>query len=48
MKAMSAYKNEVQLPPHPRSIEKIKAFAETRGGAAEMDYAEAFMRIRVL
>lgn len=48
VEAMSVYKTEVRLPPHPRSIEKIKAFAEARGGAAGMDYAEAFMLIREL
>jgi LmbE family N-acetylglucosaminyl deacetylase len=48
LEAMSAYKTEVRLPPHPRSIEKIKAIAEARGGAAGMDYAEAFMLIREL
>ena len=48
VEAMSVYKTEVRSPPHPRSIKKIKAFAETRGGAAGMDYAEAFMLIREL
>ena len=48
VEAMSIYKTEVRLPPHPRSIEKIKAFVEARGGAAGMYYAEAFMLIREL
>ena len=48
VEAMSVYKTEVRLPPHPRSIEKIKAFAEARGGAAGMYYAEVFMLIREL
>ena len=48
VEAMSVYQTEVRLPPHPRSIEKIKAFAEARGGAAGMYYAEAFMLIREL
>ena len=48
VEAMSVYQTEVRLPPHPRSIEKIKAFAEARGGAAGMYYAEDFMLIREL
>ena len=48
VEAMSVYKTEVRSPPHPRAIKKIKAFAEARGGAAGMDYAEAFMLIREL
>lgn len=46
--AMSAYKNEVRLNPHPRSLEKIKALAEVRGADSGMNYAEAFMLIREL
>lgn len=46
--AMSAYKNEVRLNPHPRSLEKIKALAEIRGAASGLNYAEAFMLIREL
>lgn len=46
--AMSAYKNEVRLNPHPRSLEKIKALAEVRGAESGMNYAEAFMLIREL
>lgn len=46
--AMSAYKNELRLNPHPRSLEKIKALAEIRGATSGMNYAEAFMLIREL
>lgn len=45
---MSAYKNEIRLTPHPRSVEKIYSLAETRGAAAGMNFAEAFMLIREL
>ena len=48
VEAMSIYTTEVRSPPHPRSIEKIKAVAEARGGTAGMDYAEAFILIREL
>ena len=46
--AMSAYKNEIRLTPHPRSVEKIRSLAETRGAASGMNFAEAFMLIREL
>ena len=46
--AMSAYQNEIRLSPHPRSIEKIRSLAETRGAASGMNFAEAFMLIREL
>ena len=46
--AMSAYKNEIRLSPHSRSVEKIRSLAETRGAAAGMNFAEAFMLIREL
>lgn len=46
--AMSAYKNEIRLSPHPRSIEKIRSLAETRGAASGTNFAEAFMLIREL
>ena len=46
--AMSAYQNEIRLSPHPRSVEKIRSLAETRGTAAGMNFAEAFMLIREL
>ena len=46
--AMSAYKNEIRAPPHPRSVEKIRSLAEMRGAASRMYFAEAFMLIREL
>ena len=46
--AMSAYQNEIRFSPHPRSIEKIRSLAETRGAASGMNFAEAFMLIREL
>ena len=46
--AMSAYKNEIRLSPHPRSMKKIRSLGETRGAASGMNFAEAFMLIREL
>ena len=48
IKAMSAYKNELRTPPHPRSIEGIKALASLRGNAAGYEFAEAFYVYRML
>ena len=48
IKAMSAYKNELRAPPHPRSIEGIKALASLRGNAAGYEFAEAFYIYRML
>lgn len=48
VEAISAYKNEIRPPPHPRSVAKIRALAENRGAAAGMHYAEAFTLIRAL
>jgi len=42
VKAMRAYENELRDPPHPRSIEGIKALASLRGNAVGYEYAEAF------
>ncbi|NPE27408.1 PIG-L family deacetylase [Methanococcoides sp. SA1] len=44
--AMAAYKSEIGINPHPRSLEKIKALAQMRGSASGMDYAESFMLIK--
>jgi LmbE family N-acetylglucosaminyl deacetylase len=46
--AMSAYKNEIRVSPHPRSVKKIRSLAETRGAESGMNFAEAFMLIREL
>lgn len=46
--AMSAYATELRDPPHPRSIEAIRAFARERGAAIGCMYAEALMLVREL
>lgn len=46
LKAMEEYKLELKKPPHPRSLEGIKALAKVRGATIGVEYAEAFMMIR--
>jgi len=46
--AMSFYKSELRAFPHPRSLEAIEALARKRGSEAGMEYAEAFMTVRIL
>lgn len=46
LSAMKAYKSEVRVFPHPRSLESIEALARKRGSDAGFNYAEAFMLIR--
>lgn len=46
LKAMQAYKSELQKSPHPRSLEIIKTLAKKRGSEAGIKYAEAFLLIR--
>lgn len=42
LKALSAYAGVMRPYPHPRSEEVIRGLAAIRGGAAGMEYAEAF------
>ena len=44
--AMSAYRSELRDPPHPRSLDAIRAFARERGAAVGLGYAEAHMLVR--
>ena len=46
--AMAAYETELREPPHPRSIDAIRAFARERGAALGRPYAEALMLVREL
>ncbi len=42
LKAMECYKSEIYPPPHPRSLESLKARAEYWGSFSNMRFAEAF------
>lgn len=44
--AMAAYQTELREPPHPRSLESIRAFARERGASVGCSYAEAHMLVR--
>lgn len=46
--AMKMYETKIVNPPHPRSAEGIRALAQYRGGIIGVDYAEAFMCIRII
>ncbi len=48
LEAMAAYETELRDPPHPRSLESIRAFARERGAALGVGYAEAHMLVREL
>ena len=44
--AMEIYASEARPNPHPRSPEKLRALAASRGAAIGVDYAEAFELVR--
>lgn len=46
--AMSHYASELRPPPHPRSLDAIRLFAQERGVAVGFAYAEAHMLLRAL
>lgn len=46
--SMKEYLTEIQKPPHPRSIESISALARNNGSSVGMNFAEAYMVIRLL
>lgn len=46
LSAMEQYRTELREPPHPRSIESIRAFARERGAAIGRNFAEAHMLVR--
>jgi len=48
MKAMQFYASEIDPPPHPRSLEVIKANAIKRGSECGLLMAEAFHSIRIV
>lgn len=48
LEAMREYAAELRDPPHPRSLEGIKAFASAWGFKTGTSYTEAFKAIRIL
>ena len=48
MKAISEYKLELREFPHPRSLKAAELNAKTWGAKTGLEYAEAFMAIRIL
>ena len=46
LKMIEYYKSEMRKIPHPRSKDKIKAFAMYRGAQVGLNYAESFMIYR--
>lgn len=46
IKALEAYGDEMQPPPHPRSVEVVRSLATYRGAQAGIFYAEAFSLVR--
>jgi LmbE family N-acetylglucosaminyl deacetylase len=48
LEALSAYEDELRLWPHPRSLEAVRARAQTVGSEVGVCHAEAFQLIRSL
>jgi LmbE family N-acetylglucosaminyl deacetylase len=48
IRAMQIYESEVQLFPHPRSINALKSLAQIRGSTVGLSSAEAFELIRAI
>jgi len=48
LKAMGAYRSELQNYPHPRSLEGIRKNAEVWGMKVGLKYAEAFKVVRMI
>jgi LmbE family N-acetylglucosaminyl deacetylase len=44
--AMAEYRHELREPPHPRSLDGVRAKARLRGLEVGLDYAEAFHIVR--
>ena len=47
-KVLEAYRDEMHDPPHSRSIDNVLRLNALRGNSVGVDYAEAFMAIRIL
>ena len=48
LEALSAYEDELRRWPHPRSLEAVRARAQTVGSEVGVCHAEAFQLIRSL
>ena len=46
LKAMACYRSQLKDPPHPRSLDALKALARLRGSTVGFEWAEAFMLVR--
>jgi LmbE family N-acetylglucosaminyl deacetylase len=46
LKAMTCYKSQLKLAPHPRSLEVLEALARFRGATVSVAAAEAFVLVR--
>jgi N-acetylglucosamine malate deacetylase 1 len=46
LEILRIYDSEVPAPPHPRSVDAVRALARYRGTSVSLEYAEAFMLIR--
>jgi LmbE family N-acetylglucosaminyl deacetylase len=46
LKAIECFRSQLKPPPHPRSVECVKALATLRGATAHLHAAEAFMLVR--
>lgn len=46
LRAMECYQSELREPPHPRSIDALRALARLRGCTVGFEWAEAFMLVR--
>ncbi len=47
IEALKAYNEEMHQPPHSRSVDNIMRLSSLRGNSVGVDYAEAFMLIRM-
>ncbi len=46
LKAMDCYRSQLKSPPHPRSLDALRALARLRGSTVGFEWAEAFMLVR--
>ena len=44
--AMDCYRSQLKAPPHPRSLDALRALARLRGSTVGFEWAEAFMLVR--
>jgi len=48
LEILSLYETEIFAPPHPRSLDAVRALAQYRGATVSVSAAEAFTVIREL